>query len=962
MPCGACRGTIQAVGELPAGLVTFLFTDIEGSTALHQRLGAKFAALIADHDRQLSDVITAVGGVVVKSLGDGLFAAFADAVAAVRAAVQMQRLVADHQWPGGVELRVRMGLHAGMAEPQGSDYVALAVHVAARVMAAAHGGQIVVSEVVRELVGDALVPDVELQALGVHGLRGVNGPLPLHQIQATGLARLFPPLRTLTAVSHDLPAAVDTLIGRDGLVRTVAEALHDGSRLVSLVGTGGIGKSRVAVAAAEKLLAYLPAGAWFIPLDQALTAADVLPLVTSRLGIRAENELDWAAVAHWVGQRQMLLVLDNFEHVLAAAIGVAKLLRRCPRLLVLTTSRERLRLRGESVIEVPPLDGPSAVELFCQRASAAEPAFVLEASSLAVITELCRRLDAIPLSIELAASQLPVTGLDGLRHGLSDALNLLVDGPRDLPARHQALRATIGWSVAQLSGEQREVFAMLSVFRGGFTEDAAGAVWRGVAASSAMSEDSLLPALHRLRQVSLVTTDTPGRYRMLEPIRQYAGEALITLGAADRAAQGHLDWMGGLVAGLATDLLAEREAAIVQVSAEDANLRAALDWAQVHRPASAARLAADAWAYWLFREPSTGRNICQEHLAAASQISDATERALVQARLTCALGVLNGYLGDVEEAADYLAESVALAREHQDWPILATGLRWQGNIASLKAQWAEALAYYEEVFRLAETHQLPYLLASIHRAIASVELNLGHYDEAERHYELALEDEAGLPPATAGAIRNNLALLYLRLGRWQDAYAVAERALQAGELPAGLRADLMRLQASSLASQGRTAQALRLLDEVLPELERLGSRRLTAFGHLTRADALVADRQYIAAAQALIACLSLDFRGEEQHYLEMVETAALLLTGVGSDANAAHLLAAADRVRRNEGMPREPGLEPAIADARETVHRRLGHESFERAYARGSDDELIAVVDQLRDLLVDVVELTPVVL
>src|SRR5947209_11331792 len=471
--------------HLPMGTVTFLFSDIEGSTRLLQHLGERYPNVLEEYRSLVRTAFHACSGHEVDTQGDGFFVAFARASEAIGAAVEMQRTLASHAWPEDVLVRVRMGLHTGEPQRASDGYVGLDVHQAARIMSAGHGGQILLSQSTRELLEQELPSEVSLRDLGVHRLNDLQRPTRLYQVVIADLPADFPPLRTLDAHANNLPIQPTPFIGRE---QEVQECLHllrrDEVRLLTLTGPGGIGKTRLALQVAAELSEVFPDGLYFVNLAPLRNPGFVVPTIAQALDLKelAEHPL-LDLVKAFLREKQLLLLLDNFEQVVSAALQVAELLAACPQLNVLVTSRMVLHVQAEQEFAIPPLCLPDprqlpevvalaqydALALFIQRAQAARPEFQLSHANARAIAEICRHLDGLPLAIELAAARIKLLPPQALLARLTPRLSVLNSGARDVPERQQSLRHTIEWSYQLLDAEQQRLFRRLTVFAGGCT-------------------------------------------------------------------------------------------------------------------------------------------------------------------------------------------------------------------------------------------------------------------------------------------------------------------------------------------------------------------------------------------------------------------------------------------------------------------------------------------------------------
>lgn len=478
--------------ELPTGTVTFLFTDIEGSTRLILRLGDEYPAVLETHARVLRDAIARQGGTEVSTEGDSFFAVFDVAPAAVQAAIEAQRMLGTQRWPPGASVRVRMGLHTGQGVLGGDNYVGLDVHRGARIAGAGHGGQVLLSAAVRDDLGVQLPPQISLRDLGLHRLKDLPEPERLYQAQAADLPADFPPLRSMEARPHNLPSELSEFVGRvdeaDAIERLLEEA-----RLVTLIGPGGAGKTRLALKVAARVLTRFTDGVFFVPLWSERDQELVVPTIASELGVADAGDrslLD--ALTDHLSRKQLLLVIDNFEQVLPAAPTLGHLLEAAPDLRILATSRTLLRVGGEQTFMVPPLALPPAdqtdvggalesdvVSLFVRRARSADPSFTPTAENIQAIGEIAASLDGLPLAIELAAARVRLFTPRQLLQKLRDRPDLLRTDSAHVPERQQTLAGSIAWSYRLLDGSDRAALRRLSAFAGGFTLESAEEVAQG---------------------------------------------------------------------------------------------------------------------------------------------------------------------------------------------------------------------------------------------------------------------------------------------------------------------------------------------------------------------------------------------------------------------------------------------------------------------------------------------------
>jgi predicted ATPase/class 3 adenylate cyclase len=580
--------------DLPAGTVTFLLTDIEGSTRLWESAPEAMEVALARHNGLLTGVIAGHGGAVVTSRGEGdsFFAVFGSAAAAVEAAGACQLALHAEPWPAGAALRVRMGLHTGEARAAGGDRVDHApINRCARVKAAGHGGQVLVTQTTRDLVEGRLGGGFGLKRLGEFRLRDLAEPELIYQLIHADLPSDFPPLNTVHV--GNLPLPVSSFIGRERELEQTAAALGQ-ARVVTLTGPGGVGKTRLALQTAGKVAPRFGDGAWLCELAPIREPAGVDDAVAAVFSLTARaGQSTPEALVELLRTKQLLLVLDNCEHLLEAAAALAGVLQRsCERLVILATSREGLGIEGEQLVPVPPLATPGAeadltaiaeaeaVRLFAERAAAVKPGFQVTAQNAAAVAAVVRRLDGIALAIELAAARIPAMTVAELARRLERSFAVLAAGPRGAAARQQTLRATIDWSFQLLTGPEQALLIRLAVFAGGATLEAAEAVCSG----EDIDADAVFELLASLVARSLVVAEDKGpgtRYRLLETIRQYGEQGLGAAGETERWHARHAGYYADLLRGVrehAHDTGAEMFWA-TRLSAEQDNLLAAWSWA-----------------------------------------------------------------------------------------------------------------------------------------------------------------------------------------------------------------------------------------------------------------------------------------------------------------------------------------------------------------------------------------------
>ena len=656
--------TAAARRPLPTGTVTFLRTDVEDSMRLVRQLGVAWDDVNATHMGLIRTAVSDHGGIGVRTEGDAMFAVFPEARAAVAAAIAAQRALADQQWPDGTEVRVRMGLHSGEAYLAGEDYGGYEVNRAARIAAAGHGGQIVISDPTRALVADALPDGVRVRDLGRHALRDVPQPEQLYQLDIPGLQSKFPALRTTSTIVGDLPSRLTSFIGREADVDAVGGLLSE-SRLVTITGPGGIGKTSLAVETARTVADRFADGAWFVALADVEDATTVRSVIARTIGLydgpgRPASE----ALAPYLKDRSVLLVLDNFEHVLGATGDVADVLAVSTGSRVIVTSRAPLRIAGEQEYPLDPL-GDACVQLFVERARAIRPGWG-PGTDGAVIDEVCTLVDRLPLGVELAAARVAHLPLTAVRDRLAARIPLPGTGPRNVPDRQRTLAGAIAWSHDLLTPASQRLLHDLGVFEGGFDLEQAEAV-----VDAPGDGGDVLDHVVTLVDQSLVQRDAPDaggegiRFRLLETIRAFAIERLKEEGLESETRRRHALAYLALVETAAAHLPGpDQPRWLDRLSVDYPNLRAAVRWSiDTGEVEIAQRFVAGMWRFW----QQTGRLEDGTEFAEAvlrMPGSDASTPEHMAAMM--AAGGIAYWHGRPADATRHYAEQLRLARELGD--------------------------------------------------------------------------------------------------------------------------------------------------------------------------------------------------------------------------------------------------------------------------------------------------------
>jgi predicted ATPase/class 3 adenylate cyclase len=766
------------MAELPSGTVTFLFSDIEGSTQLLHQLGDRYADALEQHRRLLREAFDRHGGVEVGTEGDSFFVAFARARDGLAAAADGQRALASHPWPDARPFRVRIGLHTGEALVTDANYVGVDVHRAARVMAAGHGGQIVVSQTTADLAADDLPKATSLRDLGEHSLKDLTLPQRLFQLSVDGLPDVFPPLRTLGVRPTNLPVQPTPLIGREREVSELEELLgRPEVRLVTVTGPGGTGKTRLALQLGAELIEGFAAGVFVVDLAPIRDPALVLPTVAQTLALREQpgQSLE-ETLGEYLRDKELLLLLDNLEQLLEAAPKLAELLAATSRLKLLATSRSPLRLAAEQHYPLETLADEDALALFLARARAARPDFALDGQR-ETVAEICRRVDNLPLAIELAAARVRAVSPEAILARLGSRLRLLTGGARDLPMRQQTLRAAIDWSYDLLEEEERALFRRLGVFVGGCTIDAAEAVCDpgGELAIDVLDGLTSLVDKSLLRPGREVAGEP--RFWMLETIREYATGLLQESGELDDLRRRHAEQFLAL-AEESTKVAYGGDQALwwARLDADHDNLRAALGWsASTGEIENELRLASALWYFWMVRGLfSESRRSLEGAIARSGSAPGA-----LRADALGAAGQVAYRQGDYAHARAFCQASLDLCRELGDELGTARMLVALANVAVGEGEYEHAMAEYEQA--RGRFHAL-----GDKGRLAAVVANMGAVANVQRRFQLgrrlgeealALQRDLGNSEAATISL-HNIGRIDLRTGHLADAAELFRESLE----------------------------------------------------------------------------------------------------------------------------------------------------------------------------------------
>ena len=867
--------------DLPTGTLTFLFTDIEGSTQLWERHLQDMQAALARHDALLAEAIAAHSGYIVKHTGDGCHAVFAAALDGVLAALDAQQALSAEAWSELAPdvLRARMALHTGEAETRDGDYFGPALNRAARLMAIGHGGQILLSELTAGLVRDRLPAEASLRDLGEHRLKDLTRPEHIFQLSGLGLPADFPAVRSLNSSTHNLPVQLTHFIGREREMVEVRQLLSE-TALLTFTGSGGTGKTRLSLQLAAELLPKFPDGAWLVELAPVTDPDLVMPTIAAVLGARQQpGRTLFDALSDFLRGKQLLLILDNCEHLITACADVAEgLLRQCSRLKLLASSREALGIAGETTYPVPSLSlpaagppdaaalaGSEAVRLFVDRARAALPGFALTDENTAAITTICRRLDGIPLAIELAAVRVRLLSVEQIAARLDDRFRLLTGGSRNALPRQQTLRALIDWSYALLAEPERALLQQLTVFAGGWTLEAAEAVCG--------HELDVLELLTQLFNKSLIVVERAGtpetRYGLLETIRQYAREKLLDAAGSAPALwrERHLRYFLAYAEQGEPELLGPRMLGwLNRYEQEHDNFRAALEWALETDPLAAVELASALGFFWSRRGyvseglgwlETTRARVEAARLAGQGMVAAVSERQyqLARARALGERARLDlGMVTNGPAARAAAEESARLARQWGSLEILRPAL---GALALTAAFWggpAQARAAAEEALALSRETGDAWAIFARSALLATDFMFTHDLDEARRlvaeqmplarrlnnRWILALVVSAAARLAMVDGHLDAAIDLFLESARLLDEVGDSQGAL-------GSRSEVAHM----LRRHGRPDEALALYGETLRSWQRIGHRGSVAHQLENLAFLALAGAQTARAARLL---------------------------------------------------------------------------------------------------------------
>jgi predicted ATPase/class 3 adenylate cyclase len=904
----------QANTPLATGAVTFLFTDIEGSTALWEQDGARMSQALAAHDALARSAVESRHGTVVKMTGDGMHAAFDDALDALAATLDMQQVLADPAATCGVLLRVRCGLHAGVVEHRDKDYFGGPVNRAARIMRAAHGGQVLLSQAVADCVREILPAAASLRDLGKVRLKDLSTPEHVYQVVHPDLRQDFPALRSLEATPNNLPQQATSFIGRDKESEELKRLLAR-TRLLTLTGSGGCGKTRLSLQVAADSLERFPDGAWLVELAPLADPGLVPQTVATVLGLMEEPGKPISqTLTEYLKDKRLLLLLDNCEHLLESCAQLTDtLVRQCPHVRLLASSREALGIGGEQTYRVPSLSLPDpkqahtpasvapfeAAQLFTDRALLVRPDFEVTNQNASMLASICSRLDGIPLAIELAAARVRSLSVEEINRKLDQRFRLLTGGSRTALPRQQTLRSLIDWSYDLLHDPEKLTLQRLSVFAGGWTLEAAEQVCAGEGVEGREALD-LLTSLADKSLMVVEQNDGHCRYRLLETVRQYARDRLLESGGGEAVRDRHRDYFLALAEEAEPYLTgANQQTWLDRLETEHDNLRAALTWSSATGgdATSGLRLAGALWWFWYARGYfGEGRGWLSRLLAAAPS----GQAAAARAKALNGAGRLARQQSDYPAAQALLNESLTIQRKLGDWRGIALSLNNLGLMAWDQGDYPSARALYEESLAIRRKLGDRWGIAVSLNNLGGVAFDEGNYVAARALHEESLEIRRDLGDRRGIASSlGNLGNVAYAQGHYPVSWALFEESL-------------------SISREVGDRQGIGF---------SLGSLGNVAAAKGDNASARTFFRQSLAIRREL---------GDRWGIAEVLEGLSYVAFALAEPGRAARIDGAAERLREEIGSPLPPNERPRYDRHVAATRAVLGDDvAFDRAWQEG---------------------------
>ena len=939
----------------PTGTVTFLFTDIEGSTRLAQQYPDAMPALLARHNQILHQAIEGHNGYVFQIVGDSFSAAFHSASDALHAALDAQRSLYHEAW-SPAPIKVRMGIHTGAAQLQVdtkdnaySGYATLAL--TQRIMSAGHGGQTLLSGATRELVRDVLPGNTELLNVGEKRLKDLLRPEHLYQLNIIELPSTFPPLKTLDAFLNNLPTQLTSFIGRENEITEVKEELET-HRLVTLTGSGGTGKTRLSLQVAADLLEKFDHGVWFVELAP-ITDPDLIPqTILSTIGIQEQQgKTPLEVLKEYLPEKQSLIVLDNCEHLVSASAEVANtLLNAAPKLKILASSREALGVKGEMSYPVPSLSLPDikhlpiieqlsqyeAVRLFIDRALLVAPHFVVDKENAPHIAQICCRLDGIPLAIELAVARIKMLSVEQISKRLDDRFRLLTGGARTALPRQQTLRALIDWSYDILSENERLLLRRLSVFAGGWTLEAAEEICTGVEQDNIAPYD-VLDLLTQLINKSLVVViehsqSGETRYRMLETIRQYAREKLLEAGGGEIIRDHHLAYFVELAERAEPELYRSNQAFwLNKLDDELDNIRMAMEWALATNVESGLRIAALPWRWWemhgYFREMGEWLPQFLERYPVVDSL---------HAQASAHYSICQIRQGNFADALRIAGQSLQMALTLSDKQAEAHGLHLSGALTVVLGKLEEGILLLEQSLDLYRALGYKIGQANVLSTLATNSSDREHAAALARE-GLQINRELGNLSGIADSLAP-LARLTIWSGDFSSPAAWLEEALSIARQVGDQTTEENILMISGVLAywQGNYPRAHTYYKEVLQLSERLGDHFIAIWVHVYMAYTLLRQGAIEQACELFEACIQRAYKADWTiNLIFAFEGMASLNVNQGQSERAVRLFAWTDAMREEIGDQRPPVEQASIENDLAIIHSKLDATEFTRLSAIG---------------------------
>jgi predicted ATPase/class 3 adenylate cyclase len=941
--------------ELPGGTITFLFTDIEGSTELLQRLRERYATILEDQRAILRAAFDKWGGREVDTQGDSFFVAFPSAMDAVRAAAGAQRDLTSHEWPEGVEVRVRMGLHTGEARLKDGGYVGMDVHRAARISSAGHGGQVLLSQSTCALIERDLSDGLQLRDLGEHRLKDLRRPVHLYQLVVEDLPADFPPLKSLNSMPNNLPIELTSFVGREEEIGEVKRLLS-GSRLVTLAGPGGAGKTRLSMQVAADLVEDYKHGVWLVELAPVASTEYLVPSVASALHFSidtyASNLDPKSQLLDFLGGRSMLVVMDNFEHLVEGADLLTEMLEHAPDLKLLVTSRERLNLREEWIYDVGGMSFPtngdgrgvedySALALFTERAQQVDPDFGLTEKEFPHVVQICQQVEGMPLGIELAAGWVSILSCEEVAKEIEKNIDILATSMRGIPEEHRSLRAVFDHSWDLLTEKQKKGFRSLSIFQGGFSREAALEV-----------ADVDLLLLSDFVKKSLLRRTDQGRYEIHELLRQFAEEKISAVSHEKEAIQErHSRFYVRFLEERARDVPKPGMKALrSELQVDLGNLRAAIRWAVLQWDEEEARKALlNLYIFYQVRGWHEGADafthivqLLQSH--GAGMGADNPRRSVYLSALIHQT-FFSSQLGDKSKVQDNKA-CLPILRDLDLEPELVTCIFNQGVFACYEGLYAEGVKHLQEAEKLIKDIHDDYLIISILAWLGWAYFEMGDYDQAgekyEQAYQMSKERESVLGQAYTMS----------KLGTWADArqdYKQAKHYHQEAQQvfvefgdPAGQGYALSRMSLSAWGL-GEYEEAKQFAQDGLEQFQSINHRWGGATSYCRIGFAERGLGEYRQAERHFYEGLT---RSKEHNIVATMIYALIgfgcLWASQGKEASAVELLTLA------LNHPITPGLYKDICNRElDRLRAQLPEDEFEAAEERGRSMDLESVVESI---------------